>query len=166
MNFVLYFSRLYHKMANLSSVLILGNAGDNMEKVYLKDNLEVDVTDKQAYILRELRREQWRQDAKYKYYCRSLETIESYGNIVAKCDYDPLEYLITIEDIIEKKKLVLQLRHSIIDLLPKQKDLIYKVYYQGKTQRQIALQEHVDESAISKRMARIYKRLRNSIVVN
>lgn len=55
------------------------------------------------------------------------------------------------------------LREAIKTLEPAQRDLVRKVFWDGADQRQIAAEEGVDESAISKRMARIYARLEKAL---
>lgn len=53
-----------------------------------------------------------------------------------------------------------EVRQAILQLSPEQQDLIKKIFYEGLTASEIAKAEGVDKSAISKRLARIYEKLK------
>ena len=55
------------------------------------------------------------------------------------------------------------LRQAVGKLLPEQKELLRKVFCENMSQREIARNEGVSETAIGRRLARIYKRLREEI---
>ncbi len=135
-----------------------------MAKIYFIDaqgkKVFVEVSEEIAKQYRESMREEWRNDAYEKYYSKSLE-----GIIEAGRDFEDERYNVeeTIADAeIERiKNLRLENLHKALDsLLPEQKELLTEIYFNGVTQREIAEREGVDESAISKRMERIYKRLK------
>lgn len=52
---------------------------------------------------------------------------------------------------------------ALADLLPQQRDLIQKVYFEEMSLAQLARDEGVGESAIRDRLQRIYKKLKNSL---
>lgn len=56
-----------------------------------------------------------------------------------------------------------ELRDAIAKLKPEQQELLKKVFWEGIKQVEIAKSEGVDDSAISWRLARIYKRLKKSL---
>ncbi len=135
-----------------------------MAKIYFIDaqgkKVFVEVSEEIAKQYRESMREEWRNEAYEKYYSKSLE-----GIIEAGRDFEDERYNVeeTIADAeIERiKNLRLENLHKALDsLLPEQKELLTEIYFNGVTQREIAEREGVDESAISKRMERIYKRLK------
>lgn len=51
--------------------------------------------------------------------------------------------------------------NALADLLPQQRDLIHKVYFEEISIAQVARNEGVGESAIRDRLNRIYKKLKN-----
>lgn len=52
------------------------------------------------------------------------------------------------------------LHHAMKHLLPEQRDLLRKVFFENKSQTEIARAEGITEDAVRKRLARIYERLR------
>ena len=56
-----------------------------------------------------------------------------------------------------------ELRDAIAKLKPEQQELLKKVFWEGIKQVDIAKSEGVDDSAISWRLARIYKRLKKNL---
>lgn len=56
-----------------------------------------------------------------------------------------------------------ELRDAIAKLKPEQQELLKKVFWEGIKQVDIAKSEGVDDSAISWRLTRIYKRLKKSL---
>lgn len=55
------------------------------------------------------------------------------------------------------------LLYAISKLLPTQQDLIKKIFFDGYSANEIAKEEGVDKSAISKRLSRIYEQLKKII---
>ena len=53
-----------------------------------------------------------------------------------------------------------ELYAALMKLLPRQRDLVKKVFFDEMSQREVAAEEGVRESAISERMTTIYARLR------
>ena len=52
------------------------------------------------------------------------------------------------------------LLHAMEQLLPQQKELLLKVYFEGRSYADVARDEGVDRSAIRKRMLRIFDKIR------
>ena len=55
------------------------------------------------------------------------------------------------------------MRNAIDSLLPQQKELIYKVYFQQLTIAEIAKIDEVDKSAISHRLKKAYLRMQKHL---
>lgn len=55
------------------------------------------------------------------------------------------------------------LLHAMEQLLPQQKELLLKVYFEGRSYADVARDEGVDRSAIRKRMLRIFEKIRKNM---
>ena len=55
------------------------------------------------------------------------------------------------------------LLHAMEQLLPQQKELLLKVYFEGRSYADVARDEGVDRSAIRKRMLRIFDKIRKNM---
>lgn len=135
-----------------------------MAKIYFINaqgkKISVEVSDEIAKQYRDSLREEWRGDAYEKYYTKSLDGIIEAGRDFEDEQNDVEESILKAETE-RVKNLRLEYLHKALDsLLPEQKELLMEVYFNGVTQREIAEREGVDESAVSKRMERIYKRLK------
>ncbi|MDR3540699.1 MAG: sigma-70 family RNA polymerase sigma factor [Desulfosporosinus sp.] len=64
-----------------------------------------------------------------------------------------------VELIIEKHEMCETLKNVLDKLLPQQRELIQKVFFEGVSVSDIARKEGVDKSAISHRLNRIYQQL-------
>ena len=131
-----------------------------MKKIYLKDKqgheVLINVSEDVEKAYRQSLREEWRRNAYERYHSISLDEIRDFAD-----ENESIENILIEKEQVRLEKKRLKMLSSALDcLLPEQRDLIQKVYFEGKTQREIARQEGVDESAISKRMERIYIRLK------
>ncbi len=135
-----------------------------MAKIYFKNEqgkrIAVEVSNEVAKNYREILQEEWRGNAYESYYTTSLERITERGH-----DFEDKSRNVEEEFLDKERKQINKLRlnilHKAIDsLLPEQKELLRQVYSMGISQRKIAENEGVDESTISKRMERIYRRLK------
>lgn len=135
-----------------------------MAKIYFKNEqgkrIAVEVSNEIAKNYREILQEEWRGNAYESYYTTSLERITVRGH-----DFEDKSRNVEEEFLDKERKQINKLRlnilHKAIDsLLPEQKELLRQVYSMGISQRKIAENEGVDESTISKRMERIYRRLK------
>ena len=135
-----------------------------MVKIYFINahgkKVAIEVSEEIAKQYRESLREEWRGDAYEKYYTKSLDGIIEAGRDFEDDQTDIEEIILNSEAERIKNTRLENLHNALNSLLPEQKELISKIYFGGLTQREIAEQEGVDESAISKRMERIYKRLK------
>ncbi len=68
---------------------------------------------------------------------------------------------VDIHSAVEEQEVRTTLHKALSQLLPQQKDLIQKVFFEGKSISEIARAEGVDESSIRDRLKRIYKKLKN-----
>lgn len=55
------------------------------------------------------------------------------------------------------------LLHAMEQLLPQQKELLLKVYFEGRSYADVARDEGVDRSAIRKKMLRIFDKIRKNM---
>ncbi|WP_286945783.1 RNA polymerase sigma factor [Acetobacterium sp. UBA5834] len=76
---------------------------------------------------------------------------------------NPLACLIQSIDADEHEDRLAKLRSAIETLLPQQKALIQKVFYEGCTYVDIAAEEGVSEAAIRNRLKKIFNNLRKKI---
>lgn len=86
----------------------------------------------------------------------SIEDMQLQGTQIA----DGKSTVTTFIEIQERNK---ALYFALDKLLPQQKKLIYKVFFEGKSIIEIALAEGVSEAAIRNRLNKIYKKLKNII---
>lgn len=135
-----------------------------MAKIYFinahGEKVAIEVSEEIAKQYRESLREEWRGDAYEKYYTKSLDGIIEAGADFEDKSSDVEETILKIEQEHIKNLRLKNLHKALNILLPEQRELLSKIYFGGVTQREIAAQEGIDESAISKRMERIYKRLK------
>lgn len=68
--------------------------------------------------------------------------------------------------LIEKLDMTETVRSALVELLPQQKELIYKVFIEGKTMASIAREEGVSAKAIQDRVNKIKNRLKKIIEKN
>ncbi len=123
-------------------------------KLSKKKIYKLEVTDEFASNFMELETKSRQEEERYKWRARkhwtSLDCIlDAGGQIEEYCsDFSEMDY--RYED----------LHNAIKKLTPEQQDLIDKVFFQGKKLIEIAKEDGVDKSAITKRMQRIYAQLK------
>ena len=83
----------------------------------------------------------------------SVEDMKARGNQLADANSDILS-------IIERQEMNQTLHHALDNLLPQQRELILKVFIEGRSKTDIGREEGVDESAIRDRLRRIYRKLK------
>ena len=69
----------------------------------------------------------------------------------------------SVEELTERALDMAALRRAVNQLERQQKQLLRMVYEEDRTYASIASDEHVDESAVRRRMARIHARLKKSL---
>ncbi len=81
-----------------------------------------------------------------------MSVLEEQGRYITD-DNDPLD------DILKEER-IKELMAAIEKLLPEQKELLIRVYWNNELQKDIAAEEGVSEMAISSRLKRIIKKLK------
>ena len=71
-----------------------------------------------------------------------------------------IDLSIDIEAAVEEQEMSQDLHKALMELLPQQRELIHKIFYEGMSIAQIARDDGVSESAIRDRINRIYKKLK------
>lgn len=91
------------------------------------------------------------------------------GGLDEKLDFladptlDPLERMVDSITQQEHQNMLDKLRDAVEALQPQQKDLVYKVFFEGRTCTSIAAEDGVSKAAISNRLKKIYAVLRKKL---
>lgn len=121
------------------------------------ETVEIDVTDKIAEVAIELDRDIRNSNRKETRRHNSVEELAEKGAQLADDRVD-------IHTDIEQQEMRQALHKALDNLLPQQRELIQKVFFEGKSISEIARFEGVDESSIRDRLKRIYKKLKFFII--
>lgn len=124
-------------------------------------------TEEQEELIKELNRDFEREDKREKTArarCLSLDYLfESEG-------YEPPDNSVSVEEkyIRQEEKEIFNARlHKAIDsLTPRQKEMVIMVYFEGKSQVEVAQKYGITESAVSQAMDRIHNTLRKILEKN
>ena len=136
------------------------------KKVYYKLNryqvTEVEVeTEKQEQAVKMLNRDTDRfakSEDTYRERCDSLdEMCEEKGYELASDTLSPEEQMIHDSEQIELKELI---QKAIEKLKPRQREMVFMIFFEEKTQAEVAEYYGITESAVSQSMDRIYASLR------
>ncbi len=68
--------------------------------------------------------------------------------------------LADIAELTERADAVRKLHNAINDLLPQQKELVNKVFFEGRSIASIAVEQDVSEAAIRDRLKKIFRKLK------
>jgi RNA polymerase sigma factor (sigma-70 family) len=120
--------------------------------ITMKDGTKVPVTEE---VYRAYKRPAWREHKRRivrSEYERSLERFEE--------DHVPISSNEVLEDIVADKILIETLLSA---LTPEEKFIINEIYFQGKTEREIAKEMNIAQQSINKKKNRILLKLRNLI---
>ena len=135
-----------------------------MKHIYIKDadgrKVIVEVADDVAAAYRESLREEWRGDAKERYHTISLGAVAEAGYEFADGDEGIEERLLREADDAVRQEHLRKLRGAVEHLTPLQRATVYKLYVLRMSQAEISREEGVIESVISRRISRIYARLK------
>lgn len=135
-----------------------------MKRIYFKDGegktVYVEVSDKVAETYMEVKREAWRNDSYEEYHTTSLDAIQESGHEFADAGADIEAAMISCEDAVERKQMLVKLKSAIPKLTPLQQRTLKKIFVLNMSQAEIAREEGVSEQAISDRVSRIYSHLR------
>ena len=118
-------------------------------------------TEEQEELIKELNRDFEREDKREKAARRrgiSLDYLhESEG-------FEPVDDTPTSEERYieqeEREAFNARIHQAIAQLTPRQKEMVMMIYFEGKSQAEVAQQYHISESAVSHAMERIYQTLR------
>ena len=114
---------------------------------------EIEVDESLGELLVELDRQEYNNDHKETRRHTSLDGMEYEGALFAAPD-DPAAEVLRRED-------AARLLRAMEALTPAQRELVLKVYFEGRSYASIAREEKVDESAIRDRIRRIHKKMKN-----
>ena len=105
-------------------------------------------------------REEWRGDAKERYHTVSVVAVADAGHEFADGDEGIEERLSREEDDKARQERLEKLSKAVEHLTPLQRATLYKLYVLRMSQAEISREEGVIESVISRRISRIYARLK------
>lgn len=97
------------------------------------------------------------------YYDKNEEDAADRNSYLTDSEPNPMESLIQSIEETEHEEKLYRLRTAIETLKPQQKELIKKVFYEKRTNVSIAAEEGVSETAIRKRLKKVYEELRKRI---
>lgn len=141
-----------------------------MQHIYYKDadgkEISVEVTDEVAAAYHESRREEWRGNARERYHTVSLDAVTDAGHGFADGDEGIDERMLREEDDAARQELLEKLRSAAEHLTPLQRATLHKLYVLHMSQAKISREEGVIESVISRRISRIYARLKKFLEKN
>ena len=140
-----------------------------MQHIYYKDadgkEISVEVTDEVARAYHESRRKEWRGNAKERYHTVSLDAVTDAGHEFED-ESASIDVLTREEDEAARRALVETLREAVAHLTPLQRSTLHKLYVLHMSQAEISREEGVIESVISRRISRIYARLKKFLEKN
>ena len=126
----------------------------------------MEVTDEVAQAYHESRRKEWRGNAKERYHTVSLEAATDAGHEFTDGDEGIDERMLREEDDAARQELLEKLRSAAEHLTPLQRSTLHKLYVLHMSQAEISREEGVIESVISRRISRIYARLKKFLEKN
>lgn len=118
----------------------------NIKELHCMDDEEVDA--------------QRRDEYRVKSHFGEGQTANDYNKYFADNSYNPEYHYIESEDEAKHQEELDYLTVTMECLLPQQKELVKKVYFDQRTNVDIALEEGITEAAIRNRMKKIHKKLR------
>lgn len=121
------------------------------------ETLEIEVSDEIAEVAIEIERETYNSNRRETRRHNSIEDMQSLGVQFKDIESDTA-------NMVEEKENKETLHNALDKLLPQQKELVQKVFFQGMSIVQIARAEGVNEAAIRNRLNKIYKKLKNILI--
>lgn len=119
--------------------------------------IEIEVSDDIAEVAIEIERDTYNSNRRETRRHNSIEDMQSLGVQFKDIESDAA-------NIVEEKENKETLHNALDKLLPQQKELVQKVFFQGMSIVQIARAEGVNEAAIRNRLKKIYKKLKNILI--
>ena len=120
------------------------------------ESLEIEVEDNIGEVSIELDRDIYNSDHRETRRHNSVETMQEQGNQLTDGSAD-------IPTIIEQQETRKDLMHALNKLLPQQRELIHKVFIEGRSMADIAREECVTAKGIQNRINKIKTQLRKEI---
>ena len=103
-----------------------------MKRIYFKDGegktVYVEVSDKVAETYMEVKREAWLNDSYEEYHTTSLDAIQESGHEFADEGADIEAGMISCEDAVERKQMLVKLKSAIPKLTPLQQRTLKKIF--------------------------------------
>lgn len=134
-----------------------------MEKYYFKDQFGkkvfVEVTKEQKEELLKLEKEQRRTDDYFNYHMKSLDELEESGKVFLSQELNAEEKAIEDDLKLEDRSMIKKLKEVMPQLTKLQKQTLYKMCVEGKTQVDIAREEGIAKQQIYKRIQAIRKKV-------
>ena len=124
-----------------------------IEKKTITLEVEDDFAKSYSELEVEFQRQEWRQERAAKRHNSSFDELEEAGFQIA--DDEP-----SLDEQLYSKEIHEALHKAIKKLTPEQQRLVALVFYQDKSQSEIAKEMGIDKSSLSHRMIRIYKQLK------
>lgn len=121
------------------------------------ESVEVEVTDGVAEVAASIDRDIKNNNRRERRIHSSVEELAESGIQLADDRVD-------IHSAVEEHEVKTALHKALDQLLPQQKELIQKVFFEGKSISETARAEGVDESSVRDRLKRIYKKLKNILI--
>ena len=121
--------------------------------------LEIDVPDNIGKATIENDKDIWNNNRRETGKHRSLDELAEKGIHLPDLGAD-------IHSIFEQQEMRGALHKALDKLLPQQKELVRKVFFEGRTMADIAREDGVGKSAVQDRFNRIYKKLENILFGN
>ena len=115
--------------------------------------MEIEVNDELGKVVEEIEKEEFKNNRTETRRHICISELEEQGYYIAD-DSDTFDE--TVKSVQYKK-----LMAAIKELQPQQQKLLFRVYWKMEKQKEIAAEEGVSEMAISNRMKRIMKKLKN-----
>ena len=119
--------------------------------------IEIEVSDDIAEVAIEIERDTYNSNRRETRRHNSIEDMEGQG-----LQFD--DKGVAVATIVEEKETNEALQNALDKLLPQQKELVQKVFFQGMSIAQIARAEGVNEAAIRNSLNKIYKKLKNILI--
>lgn len=119
--------------------------------------VEIEVSDNIAEVAIEIERNTYNSNQRERRRHYSIDDMQGHGLQFKDTKVD-------VVTIVEKRERDALLRNELDKLLPQQKELVQKVFFQGMPIIQIARAEGVSEAAIRNRLNKIYKKLKNILI--
>ena len=119
--------------------------------------IEIEISDDIAEVVIEIEKNTYNSNQRERRRHYSIDDMQEHGLQFEDRGVD----LITI---IEKKETNDSLHVELNKLLPQQKELIQKIFFQGMTVIEVARAGRVSEAAIRNRLNKIYKKLKKNLI--